>query len=133
MRQSFIREHNPFDIADQEFFQNRFEKLSGYMKIKIPDYIPNLSAEEHLMNLEIDLYSLSRIYEKNSPSITIQRVFRGYQLRKKLKIIFEYRSNAAVKIQKVWKGTFQRKYWVQQLEEMAIENNGDNELMLNAA
>jgi len=41
------------------------------MKLHIPDYTNERSAEQHLLNLEVDVYRLKRIFERNSPSILI--------------------------------------------------------------
>lgn len=41
------------------------------MKLHIPDYEVEKSAEQHLFNLEVDIYRLKRIFERNSPSILI--------------------------------------------------------------
>ena len=51
------------------------------MKIYIPEFIENISADRHIFNLEIDIYRIRRIYEKNSPSVRIQSLFRGYKYR----------------------------------------------------
>lgn len=46
--------------------------------VGLPQYTPNTTAEEHLIKFEVDLYQLKRLYERKSPSIWIQRFFRGY-------------------------------------------------------
>ena len=37
------------------------------MKVFIPNFEANLSAEQHLFNVEIDLYKIKRQSEINSP------------------------------------------------------------------
>jgi hypothetical protein len=51
------------------------------MKLHVPDYAREKSAEQHLFNLEVDVYRLKRIFERNSPSILIQSVYRGWRQR----------------------------------------------------
>jgi hypothetical protein len=55
------------------------------MKIHIPDYTNERSAEQHLLNLEVDIYRLKRIFERNSPAILIQAFWRGYASRNNAK------------------------------------------------
>lgn len=73
-----------FVITDEERIEDasfgyRFRALNEYMKLHIPDYARERSAEQHLFNLEVDIYRLRRIFERNSPSILIQTVYRGYR------------------------------------------------------
>jgi len=65
-----------FVITDEERIEDasfgyRFRGLNEYMKLHIPDYAKEKSAEQHLFNLEVDIYRLKRIFERNSPSILI--------------------------------------------------------------
>ena len=65
-----------FVITDEERIEDasfgyRFRGLNEYMKLHIPDYLNEKSAEQHLFNLEVDVYRLKRIFERNSPSILI--------------------------------------------------------------
>lgn len=76
----------------------RFRALSQFMKINIPKFKENLSADEHLFNIEVDLYRLRRLYERNCPSIRIQSYYRGYLLRSKSYFSYTDRRKAAVKI-----------------------------------
>ena len=63
-------------ITDEERIEDasfgyRFRGLNEFMKLHIPDYTNERSAEQHLLNLEVDVYRLKRIFERNSPSILI--------------------------------------------------------------
>ena len=65
-----------FVITDEERIEDasygtRFRSLNKYMKIFVPEFLENLSAEQHLFNLDIDIYRLKRIYERNSPILRI--------------------------------------------------------------
>lgn len=73
-------------ITDEEriedaSFGDRFKALNKHMKIRLPDYTNENSAERHLFNLEVDIYRIKRIYEKNSPVLMIQSLFRGAKER----------------------------------------------------
>jgi hypothetical protein len=90
-------------ITDEERIEDasfgyRFRGLNEYMKLHIPDYAKEKSAESHLFNLEVDIYRLRRIFERNSPSILIQSLYRGYRSRNYVKIYFNERKNKIVKI-----------------------------------
>jgi hypothetical protein len=90
-------------ITDEERIEDasfgyRFRGLNEYMKLHIPDYAKEKSAESHLFNLEVDIYRLRRIFERNSPSILIQSLYRGYRSRNFVKIYFNERKNKIVKI-----------------------------------
>ena len=61
-------------ITDEERIEDasfgyRFRGLNEFMKLRIPDYTNERSAEQHLLNLEVDIYRLKRIFERN-PLIT---------------------------------------------------------------
>jgi hypothetical protein len=63
-------------ITDEERIEDasfgyRFRALNEYMKLHIPEYPREKSAEQHLFNLEVDIYRLKRIFERNSPAIMI--------------------------------------------------------------
>ena len=65
-----------FVITDEERIEDasfgyRFRGLNEFMKLHIPDYSHERSAEQHKFNLEVDVYRLKRIFERNSPSILI--------------------------------------------------------------
>lgn len=69
-------------ITDEERIEDasfgyRFRGLNEFMKIHINDYTSEPTAEQHLINLEVDIYRLKRIFERNSPSILIQSFWRG--------------------------------------------------------
>jgi Leucine-rich repeat len=71
-------------ITDEERIEDasfgyRYRALNEFMKLHIPDYAREKSAEQHLFNLEVDVYRLRRIFERNSPSIMIQAAFRGFR------------------------------------------------------
>jgi len=83
-------------ITDEERIEDasfgfRFRGLNEFMKLHIPDYAKEKSAEQHLFNLEVDVYRLKRIFERNSPSILIQSLYRGYRSRNFVKIYFNER------------------------------------------
>jgi len=85
-----------FVITDEERIEDasfgyRFRGLNEFMKLHIPDYAKEKSAEQHLFNLEVDIYRLKRIFERNSPSILIQSLYRGYRSRNYVKIYFNER------------------------------------------
>lgn len=85
-----------FVITDEERIEDasfgyRFRGLNEFMKLHIPDYTKEKSAEQHLFNLEVDVYRLRRIFERNSPSILIQSLYRGYRSRNYVKIYFNER------------------------------------------
>jgi hypothetical protein len=80
-------------ITDEERIENasfgyRFRGLNEFMKLHIPDFAKVRSAEQHIFNLEVDIYRLKRIFERNSPSILIQSIYRGYSRRNQVKIYF---------------------------------------------
>lgn len=86
-------------ITDEErsedaSFGVRYRAMNKYMKIYIPEFIPNISAEKHLFNLEVDIYRLKRIYERNSPSIRIQSLFRGFRVRTTYKNYFKHKKKS---------------------------------------
>jgi Leucine-rich repeat (LRR) protein len=63
-------------ITDEERIEDasfgyRFRGLNEFMKLYIPDYQHETSAERHLISLDVDVYRLKRIFERNSPSILI--------------------------------------------------------------
>ena len=63
-------------ITDEERIENtsygdRFRALSFFMEINVPDFEENILAEEHIFNLDIEVYRMKRFFEKNSPSIRI--------------------------------------------------------------
>jgi hypothetical protein len=82
-----------FVITDEERIEDasfgyRFRALNEFMKLHIPDYSNERSAESHLLNLEVDLYRLKRIFERNSPSILIQSFWRGCMSRNNSKTTY---------------------------------------------
>lgn len=103
-----------FIITDEERIEDasfgyRFRGLNEYMKLHIPDYAKEKSAEQHLFNLEVDVYRIRRIFERNSPSILIQSLYRGYRSRNFVKIYFNERKQKIVRLQKVIRGWLLRR------------------------
>jgi hypothetical protein len=96
----------------------RFRALTQFMKINIPKFQENISAEQHLFNLEVDLYRIRRLYERNCPSIRIQAVFRGHLFRSKAFFSFIDRKNAAIKIQKIFRGWIYRFKMKRELKDL---------------
>lgn len=69
------------------------------MKLHIPDYVNERSADQHLLNLEVDIYRLKRIFERNSPSILIQSFWRGCASRSNTKGNDKKRTASIIKLQ----------------------------------
>lgn len=95
--------------------------MNKYMKIYIPEFIPNLSAEKHLFNFEVDIYRLKRIFERNSPSIRIQSLFRGFRVRTTYKNYFKRKKKSIIKIQKLARGWILRKKMRKELYDIMKE------------
>ena len=68
----------------------------------------NLAADQHLFSLEVDVYRIKRLYERNSPSIRIQCLWRGFFYRSKAIFSYSQKKRAAIKIQKVVRGWLNR-------------------------
>jgi hypothetical protein len=90
-------------ITDEERIEDasfgyRFRGLNEFMKLYIPDYQHEKGAERHLISLDVDVYRLKRIFERNSPSILIQSLYRGYRSRNFMKIYFNERKAKVVLI-----------------------------------
>ena len=71
-------------ITDEEriegaSFDGYYKAQSDNMAIPITDYSHEDSAERHIFNLEIDIWRLKRLFERSSPVIRIQTIFRGYR------------------------------------------------------
>ena len=109
---------------------SRFYPMSDYMKLRLPTYYASTTAEEHLMKLDIDLYQLKRIYERNSPIMTIQRYYKGYKERKLISKITDVRYQAAQRIQKIFRGWYFRLKCKRDLELFAL-TNGLGSLLLS--
>ena len=56
----------------------------------------------------MDVYRLRRIFERNSPSIMIQAVYRGYRQRNHVRQKMQDKMFKIIKIQKVVRGWFTR-------------------------
>ena len=125
-----------FIITDEERVEYnspiafRFRALSNHMKILIPKFQENQSADQHLFNLEVDLYRVRRLFERNSPSIRIQAFFRGYKVRTNSYYSAADRNRAAIKIQKVFRGWSCRNKAKRELTKFLKENNQE-ELLLS--
>ena len=123
-------------ITDEERIEDasfgyRYRALNNYMKLHIPEYVKERSAEQHLFNLEVDIYRLKRIFERNSPSILIQSLYRGYRSRNFVKIYFNERKNKIIKIQKVVRGWIMRRKFKRDLKDMLAYTNQEYLLMTN--
>jgi len=101
------------------------------MKLHIPDYTKEKSAEQHLFNLEVDVYRLRRIFERNSPSILIQSLYRGYRSRNYVKIYFNERRQKIMKIQKIARGFLLRLKLKKDLKDMLRYTNEEHLMMSN--
>jgi hypothetical protein len=63
-------------ITDEERMEDvghgvRFKALSQFMRLYAPEFKEGLTAEQHLFQVDLEIYKLRRLYEKNSPSIRI--------------------------------------------------------------
>ena len=110
-------------ITDEERWEDasfgiRFRAMNKYMKIYIPEFVQNITAEKHLFNLEVDIYRLKRIFERNSPSIRIQSLFRGFRVRITYKNYFKRKKKSIIKIQKWVRGWLMRKRMKAELYEI---------------
>jgi hypothetical protein len=90
-------------ITDEErvtdaSFGMRFRSLNHHMKLHTPDFVENITAEQHLFNVDVDVYRLKRIFEKNSPCVRIQSLFRGFRARKSTVFSMSRRITAIVMI-----------------------------------
>lgn len=122
-------------ITDEEriedaSFGNRFRGLNEYMKWHITDYSDEPSAEQHKFNLEVDIYRLKRCFERNSPSILIQSLFRGYKSRNFFKFYFKQRTANALFIQKHVRGWLQRRKFIKDLRDL-LAYDGEEDLLLS--
>lgn len=113
-------------MTDEERIENasfgyRFRAMNEFMKLHIPDFARVKSAEQHIFNLEVDIYRLKRIFERNSPSILIQSCYRGYRARNRVNIFFNQRREKVLKIQKVIRGWILRKRLKQELKQELLE------------
>ena len=132
---SGLRALDNYVITDEEriedaSFGNRFRGLNEYMKWHIPDYSDEPNADQHKFNLDIDIYRLQRCYERNSPSILIQSLFRGYKSRNFFKFYFKQRTSNALHIQRHVRGWLQRKKFMQDLKDL-LAYTGDQDLLLS--
>ena len=118
-------------ITDEErsedvSFGDRFRSLSDYMRISIPDYTGETDARNHLISLNRDAFELKRIFERNSPSILIQRVFRGFMIRRNISNSLGIKKDSVIKIQKVARGMILRKRLKRELGDYMKEINQSN-------
>ena len=126
-----------FVITDEEriddvSFGYRFRALNEFMKLHIPDYAREKSAEQHLFNLEVDIYRLRRIFEKNSPSIIIQSVYRGFRERHKARLSMAKKIKLVVLVQKTFRGFMVRRKFKKELFDMLETTNQQYLMMTNA-
>ena len=108
----------------------RFRALNNHMKILIPKFQENQSADQHLFNLEVDLYRIRRLFERNSPSIRIQAFYRGYKVRTNAFYSASDRIRAAVRVQKIFRGWLCRTRARRELNKFLREQNQE-ELLLS--
>ena len=74
---------------------------------------------------------VKRIFERNSPSILIQSLYRGYRSRNYVKIYFNERRNKIIRIQKIARGFLQRMKLKRDLRDMLRYNNEEHLMMSN--
>lgn len=98
-----------FIITDEERMEDvghgvRFKALSQFMRLYAPDFKEGLTAEQHLFQVDLELYKLKRLFEKNSPSIRIQALFKGFKRRVVNTNYFAKRQKSIIFIQKMLRG-----------------------------
>jgi uncharacterized protein YjiS (DUF1127 family) len=71
--------------------------------------------------VDLEIYKLRRLYEKNSPSIRIQSLFKGFKRRVAHTNYFQKRQKSIVYIQKMVRGWRQRKKVRRELRELMKE------------
>jgi hypothetical protein len=74
------------------------------MRLYAPDFKEGLTAEQHLFQVDLELYKLKRLFEKNSPSIRIQALFKGFKRRVVNTNYFAKRQKSIIYIQKMLRG-----------------------------
>ena len=79
--------------------------------------------------MEVDVYRLKRIFERNSPSILIQSLYRGYKSRNFITFYYKKRTANAITIQKNVRGWLRRKAFEKDLKEL-LAKTGDEDLLL---
>jgi Leucine-rich repeat (LRR) protein len=102
-----------FIITDEERMEDvghgvRFKALSQFMRLFAPEFKEGLTAEQHLFQVDLEIYKLRRLYEKNSPSIRIQALFKGYKRRVAHTNYFQKKLKSIIYIQKMVRGWLQR-------------------------
>jgi len=98
-----ITDEEKSDIAIAQ--RPRFRTLGPNMSLAIPFYGSGLTNSMfQVQELNKEIYKLKRIYEKNSPSILIQKNFKGYQKRVLYHNEIIRRNNASSKISAFYKG-----------------------------
>lgn len=100
-------------ITDEERMEDvghgiRFKALSQFMRLYAPDFKEGLTAEQHIFQVDLEIYKLKRLFEKNSPSIRIQALFKGYKRRVAHTNYFQRRTKSIIYIQKIARGWLQR-------------------------
>ena len=86
----------------------RFKAMSAFMRLFIPDFKEGLTADQHLFQIDLEIYKLKRLFERNSPSIRIQAIFKGYKQRVAHMQYFEKREKGIRYVQKMVRGWLQR-------------------------
>jgi hypothetical protein len=123
-------------ITDEERIEDasfgyRFRAMNEFMKLHIPDYTKEKAAEQHLFNLEVDIYRLKRIFERNSPTILIQSLYRGYRSKNYVKIYFNERKQKIIRIQRLVRGFLLRQKLKRDLRDMLRYTNEEHLLLSN--
>lgn len=123
-------------ITDEERIEDasfgyRFRGLNEFMKLHIPDYTNERSAEQHLLNLEVDVYRLKRIFERNSPSILIQSFWRGCASRNNAKGYYKKRLDSIIRLQGWFRAVLARKKYMLELRALLKQTGEEDLLMTN--
>lgn len=131
---SCLKALDNYVITDEERIEDasfgyRFRGLNEFMKLHIPDYSHERSAEQHLLNLDVDVYRLKRIFERNSPSILIQSFWRGCASRNKAEGYYKKRQASIVKLQGWFRALLARKLYMRELRAL-LQKTGDEDLLM---
>ena len=123
-------------ITDEERIEDasyglRFRAMNEHMRIQIPEFIENMTAEKHIDTLDAEIYQLKRHFEQNSPIIRIQSAYRAYIIRKEFRAHIRKVRWSIRKIQKVFRGYTLRKKMKKELWDIMTLNNTPYLMMTN--
>lgn len=116
---------------EEASFSTRFRAMNEFMRIHVPEFIDNITAEKHIDALEAEVYQLKRYFERNSPIIRIQAAYRAYRVRLKYSGYIRKVRWAIRKIQKVYRGYCLRSKMKKELYDIMMNNNTPYLMMSN--